>query len=78
MVIFPKVSDMAPLFLFIIFFLGGGAVSSYSITSQHSATLNHGTSVHCMKMYIMQAFSNANNEESVRLAIEDNDITGRK
>lgn len=77
MVIFPKVSDMAPLFLFIIFF-GGGAVSSYSITSQHSATLNHGTSVHCMKMYIMQAFSNANNEKSVRLAIEDNDIRGQK
>lgn len=67
---FPQVIDTTPLLLFIcfLFFFGfvcswRGTVSSYLITSLHSAILNHGTSVHYMKMCIMQVVSNANNEK---------------
>lgn len=78
MVIFPQVSDMTPLLLYILFFFFLRAtVSSYLITSLHSAILNHGTSVHYMKMCIMQVVSNANNEKRIRLAFEDNGKTGK-
>lgn len=84
MVIFPQVCDMTPLLLFICFhfFFGfvcswRGTVSSYLITSLHSAILNHGTSVHYMKMCIMQVVSNAKNEKRIRLAFEDNGKTGK-